>query len=106
MLTNRLFHRVNINRATFTPDASGGMVRTLVTSYDSLPCNVQPVAATWKALYYQRQSEVTHTVYFGLVLEISKEDEIVFGERKFRVVGWRNLIEDGRVFVVDCVEFK
>jgi head-tail adaptor len=106
MLSNLLNHTVTVNRPTDTPDTSGGISESFSAVYSNIPANIQPVSASWLIQYAQRKIDVSHSVYFNQALTINTGDQIAYGSRTLLVKGVRDLIELGRVVVVDCLELK
>lgn len=104
MLNNLLWHKVNVLRPTPTKDSSGGEVDTYATVYSNQPCQVQPVTASWQIQYAARKIDISHSAYLSGNVVVRNGDKIVFGTRQFLVKGFRNLVELGRVLVVDCQE--
>jgi hypothetical protein len=104
MVDNLMSHTVNVNSPTTTKGTSGGLKEAFSAVYAGLPCSIQPVSSSWLVRYAQRHIDVSHTLYFNQALTILIGDQIVFGARTFLVEGKRDLIEAGRVTVVDCKE--
>ncbi|WP_157368671.1 head-tail adaptor protein [Zavarzinella formosa] len=97
-------HCVDVKRPTPVKGASGGQTDTLVTIHKDQPVSIQPVSTSWLVRYAQRHVDVTHSLYFNTSLDVLTGDQIVYGTRTFFVEGKRDLIELGRVTVVDCRE--
>lgn len=104
MIDNLLWHQVNVNRPTPGKSANGAVTNTYAAAYTNLACQVQPVKAQWLLMYQQRKIEISHSVYFGSNPTVKNGDQIVFGSRTFLVQGIRDLTEQGKVKVVDCLE--
>lgn len=85
---------------------SGGNNPITTTVYSGLACLVQPVTAKWLMQYLTPSINLTHTVFFSGAPAIRNADVIVFGARKLRVEGVRNLQEWDRVLAVDCIEIQ
>ena len=104
MLQNLMVNTVVVNRPTPTKGTSGGQKNTLTAVYSNLPCSIQPMSATWLALYGQRHIETSHTLFFASNPTILIADQIVFGSRTFLVQAIRDLISLQRVLAVDVLE--
>jgi hypothetical protein len=104
MLDNLMIHTVNIKRPTAVQGASGGETETLATVYSAQPCSIQPISTHWLVRYSTRHIDVTHTLFFNVPLTLLVGDQITYGSRTFQVQGKRDLVELGRVVVVDVLE--
>ncbi len=66
---------------------------------------IQPAAAKEILFYQQRGMEITHTIFSTTTDGWRKDDRLYYGDRKFYVLGVRNLIELNRVVALDCLEY-
>lgn len=85
MILHLLNTSLVVKRPTLTSDGMGGYVETLTTvatesaKVDQATANERQVAAQW-------QSAHTHNVYFAPTANVRRGDELLWGDRTFRVL--------------------
>jgi len=90
-------------------DGSGAPVTSYlsVVDYDDLICSIQPAGGSVKWYYAQRQIEVTHEVFFDVMIPVRLGDRFEFSNgRILTVMGWQNECEQNRLFVVHGYDVK
>lgn len=95
---------VSIERKTTDVDAALGQISTYTPVYSYIAASVQPASTTIIDIYSRRNLEVTHMVYTGKAIAVQIGDLVVFGNRQFYVMGFRNLLENGRLYEMTCRE--
>lgn len=100
---NMLPHRITLNAKT-TTNTNGGQVVTYAASYSNVPALISPASANLRLIYQQRNIQVTHEIYVAKAITINTGDLVAYGSRNFMVKGFRNILEGGRMYVLDCYE--
>jgi hypothetical protein len=95
--------QVNIS-AKSTNVVAGGQVVTYATSYTDQPALLTDASAALKLIYAQRNVVVTHVIYLPAAVTINTGDIVVYGSRKFFIVGNLDPSGTGRIFEIHCSE--
>lgn len=85
MIQHLLNTTVTVQRPTLTPDGMGGYVETL-TEVATEAAKVDQATPAEREVAAQWQSAHSHNVYTNPEANIRRGDELVWGERTFRVV--------------------
>ena len=103
-LASLMFGRADHHRRQPTKDGANAQTLAAPQKLRTVPVNVQPASTREKLLYEQRSLEISHTVFTTSTDGWARNDLLHFKGRWLQVVGFRDLIELGRVTALDCIE--
>jgi hypothetical protein len=97
---------VSVERPTPQKDSAGGITTPQVFTelYSNVACSIQPASDATIIFYSAAQIQVTHCLYTNQILSLQPGDQIYYGSRTLIVQGFRNMVELGLLFCVDCQE--
>jgi hypothetical protein len=80
-LTALLDQPLNLERATLSADASGGIIRTFAAALSNIPCAVAPASASVVTDYARRDMIVDYTAYTTTDLDTLVPGGVKLGDR-------------------------
>ena len=100
-------HTVTIQRNAPTADRKGGMPDNWTDLHVGVKARIRPASASERAQWGGLPTVASHIVYFhDATLGILEKDEIVYGARRFNVLGVRDVDEWGRYLIVTAEEIR
>ena len=100
-------HTVTIRRNTPTDDHKGGRPEHWADLHADVKARIRPASAVERAQWGGLPSILSHIIYFhDATLGILEKDEIVYGVRRFNVLGVRDVDEWGRYLIVTAEEIR
>lgn len=99
----RLRHRVNLQSATTTRDAGGGVTESWST-VAQIYCDIKPVSGSERYRQGKVQESLTHEIVMRHRTGIDTNYRINFESRNFNVRSIRNIDERDRFLVLLCTE--
>ena len=100
-------HTVTIRRNNPVPDRKGGTPDNWEDLYVDVKARIRPASANERSQWGGLPVTLSHIVYFhDAALDILEKDEIVYGARRFNVLGVRDVDEWGRYLIVTAEEIR
>jgi len=100
-------HTVTIQRNAPVTDRKGGMPDNWADLYANVKARIRPASASERSQWGGLPTVISHIVYFhDATLAILEKDEIVYGARRFNVLGVRDVDEWGRYLIVTAEEIR
>jgi len=94
---------MDVYRPTWGRGSSGAKVPSYGdATYAAVACNVQPATPAVKEEYMQRDTVVTHSIFYTTALTVGLGDRIVFDGNNYRVAATpKNVLELGTFYRLD-----
>ena len=100
-------HTVTVQRNTPTNDEKGGRPDSWADLYVDVKARIRPASASERAQWGGLPVVASHIVYFhDASLDIRESDEIVYGAKRFNILGVRDVDEWGRYLIVTAEEIR
>jgi len=100
-------HTVTIQRNTPTNDRKGGRPDSWSDLHVGVKARIRPSNASERAQWGGLPVVLSHIIYFhDTSLGILEKDEIIYGARRFNVLGVRDVDEWGRYLIVTAEEIR
>jgi hypothetical protein len=86
-----------------TGNSSGWQTQTYAEP-TTIAALISPTNAQRLFYYAQRNIKITHSIYTSTAISPEVGDIITYGSRTFVIDGFTNVLESGRLYLIDCHE--
>ncbi len=95
---------VTIQRVSMAVSAAGAYEETF-TDLLTWKVRIQPLTANELVKLGREATDIGIKLY-GVPADVQEPDRVTYGSKTYRVIGVRDIDEQGRLMTVDCVEVK